>query len=77
MNFIVSIALATLTHWGIKDDYLVDNSEKPNTGEIEEKSFAILKFIMNKQGLRRVMFIEREYIAEICFRIDEQIKLNN
>lgn len=77
MNFIVAIALATFTHWGIKDDYLVDSSQKPNMSEIEEKSFAILKYIMHKQGLRRVMFIERQYIAEICFRIDEQIKINN
>jgi hypothetical protein len=44
---------------------------------LEEKSFSILKFIMLKQGFRRVMFIEREYIAELCFRIDEQIKQLN
>jgi hypothetical protein len=63
MNFIVAGALATLFHWGIKDDYLMENSEKQNMAELEEKSFSILKFIMFKQGLRKIMFIERDYIA--------------
>lgn len=29
---------------------------------------------MIRQGFRRVMLIEREYMAELCFRIDERIK---
>jgi hypothetical protein len=32
---------------------------------------------MLKQGLRKIMFIEREYIAELCFRIEEKIKEMN
>ena len=59
MNFIAATAIATFYHWGVKDDYLMENSEKQKLAELEQKSFSILKFVMLKQGLRRIMFIER------------------
>ena len=63
MNFIAAVIICTSIHYGVKDDYLSDNSESMNLEVLEEKAFSMFCFAMEKTGFRKIMLIERGYIA--------------
>lgn len=65
-----------LYRYGEADNCLVENGQT-NLMDLEERTFAILRYLMKQQGLRKLMLIERDYITDLCLRLDRLIlKLN-
>ena len=71
MNFVVAIILLTLTNYGVKVSPFHDG--KSDMRDIEEKSFVILRYLMEEKGVRKMMFINADLIADISLRLDDLI----
>ena len=46
MNFIAATVISTVLHYGTEDDYLKESSEGRSQADLEERSFAIFRYMM-------------------------------
>lgn len=79
MNYIVSIILCVLTHYGEDRGFEDGNSQKTKGyfDVLENNCFAIFVHMMQKKGLRKIMFIERQIITELCIKLTSYIAKNS
>ncbi len=75
MNFIVGIILCVLTHHGENCEYAEERVKSKAFFEVlENQCFLIFMYLMERKGLRKIMFIERTTITDLCVRLEDYIK---